>query len=307
MMDARPILSALLSTSLLVAGCTERLVLDDGGSLPPEDESELPTDDEGEPPPDDDELPPEDDGDEPPVECVDMVLPNESLPSGLSGEFFPGMSRFQPSCIDVVSGEVTVSFTAPYDSTFTFDTVGSSFDTILYALGPNCSAPELECNDDSNGSLAASITLPMRGGESVVLVIDSFDDTGEWSLEVSDTDPCAALPLEPLPEVIVDGVLDGTGVDSVALSCGGTGADVLFSWTPPFSGQYRFNTIESSFDTVLAVYDASCSNELACNDDAQGDVHSIIDLEVVEGVPLTIAIESFGGGGGAYNLSIFPI
>lgn len=273
-----------------------------------DDDGEPPSDDDDEPPPnDDDGDPPPDDDDEPPVECVDVVLPNEGFPSGVAGEFFPGTSRFQPSCIDSVSGEVTVSFTAPYDATFLFDTVGSSFDTILYALGPNCSAPELACNDDSNGSLAASISLPIRGGETVVLVIDSFGETGEWSLEVSDSGSCPELVLDPVPEIIVDGVLDDTGANSVTPSCAGAGSDVTYSWTPPFSGLYRFSTIGSEFDTVLAIFGADCTSELACNDDAQGDVSSIIDLEVVEGVPLTVAVDSFGGEGGAYNLAIFPI
>ena len=315
MTDARRILSALLATSLLVVGCTERLVLEEGGSLTPEDDDEPPMDDDGEPPPDDDDdepppdddEPPPDDDDEPPVECVDVVLPNDGIPTGVAGSFFPGTSRFQPSCIDSVSGEVTVSFTAPYDSTFVFDTAGSSFDTVLYALGPNCTAPELACNDDSNGSLAASIALPMRGGESVVLVIDSFGETGEWSLGVSDAGGCPEATLDPIPEVFIDGFLDESDPNSVIPSCAGSGADVTFSWTPPFSGLYRFTTIGSDFDTVLAIFADDCVTELSCNDDAQGDVSSTIDLEVIEGVPITVVVDTFDGGGGSYTLAIFPI
>lgn len=315
MLDARRLLSALLSTSLLFIGCTERLVFEDSGSLAPEDDDDPPADDGDEPPTDDDgDLPPgdtdspvpDDDDVDPPAECVDLVLPGVGLPSGVAGELRPGMSRFQPSCVTSISSEVTVSFTAPYDGTFVFDTAGSSFDTILYALGPNCEAPELACNDDANGSLAASITLPLAGGETVVLVVDSFGADGVWSLEVSDGGSCPGLDLGSDPEVFLEGVIDPEGMNSVTPSCAGAGGDVTYAWTPPFSGRFRFTTSGSSFDTVLAVYGADCTSELACNDDALGDTSSTIDLDVAEGVPVTVAVDSFDGTGGSYSLAIFP-
>jgi hypothetical protein len=315
-MDVRRILPALISTTLLLSGCTERLVLEGGDTLTPEDEDDdPPMDDDDEPPADDDDPPsdddddpPEDDDDVPPTACVDQELPNEGIPTGAAGVFAPdGMSRFQPSCVDSVSGEVTLSFTAPYDNTFIFDTAGSTFDTVLYALGANCTAPELACNDDSNGTLASSIALTLGSGESIVLVIDSFGETGEWVLEVRDGGECPDTVLEPVPEVVIEGFLDDAGSNSVTPSCAGGGSDVTYSWIPPFSGRFRFSTIGSDFDTVLALYGEDCSTELACNDDAQGDVSSLVDFDVVEGVPITIAVDSFDGGGGSYLLSIFPI
>ncbi len=300
-------------TSLALGACTDRVLLDgvvDDGQPDDEDEPEddgPPPEDDDEPPPEDDDVPPppDDDDEPPPVECVDIVM-EPVVPSSLEGEFVQGPSRFQPSCVESVSAEVTFSFTAPRSATYIFDTAGSSFDTVLYAYGPACEGPELGCNDDSNGTLAASLGLSMVAGDTVILVLDSFGETGEWTLGVRETGTCPEIQLPPVPETVLEGFLDEGAEDSIVSSCGGSGGDVTHLWTPPFTGRFRFSTVGSDFDTVLSLHDESCA-EITCNDDAQGDVTSLIDADMVEGVPVVVGIEAFDGAQtGFYQLAIFP-
>lgn len=287
--------------------CTDRVI--DGSQPfgdsvePPVDDGDPPPEDDGPPPEDDDEppVPPEDDDVEPPP-CVDEVIPPE-FPVVLEGYLEPGTSRLQPSCVGVTSPEHTFSFSAPVTSTYFFDTEGSSFDTVLYALGPSCEAPELACNDDQDESLHSRIALPMSQGESVVVVLDGFGEEGAWSLRVTSAGACPEEVLASSPEVDFAGSLSGYA-DSVTPSCGGQGADVTFSWTPPYTGAWGFSTEGSGFDTVLGLYAADCGTELDCNDDASGSLSSFIGAELEGGVPVVIAVDTFNGRLGAFSLSI---
>lgn len=307
-------LAAFLTSGLAAAGCTDRVLLDDAatvGTFTPEDDDtsmDVSGDDDGVPPPDSDGEPPppvDTDGDPPPT-CGDIVIAPE-LPVSLGGEFVQGPSRYEPSCVGAQSAEITFAFTAPQDGAYIVDTVGSTFDTVLYAYGPDCQPPELTCNDDAGGTLASSIGLSMVAGETVVIVLDSFGETGSWALHVREGSLCPEAELEPSPEVQIESLLDEMAPDSVAPSCGGAGPDVTYLWTPPVTGRYRFTTVGSDFDTVLSVHSADCVTELACNDDAQGDVSSSLDLDVTEGVPIVVAVGSFDLFTGFFRLSIFPV
>lgn len=294
-----------LFACLLAAGCTDRVIVQSGSLVeadPPDDEQ--PPADDGSPDEDDD--PPPEDDDLQPVECVDLVIPTTDLPLSIEGVLAQGQSRFQPSCVDAVSAEVTFSFTAPRAATYVFGTQGSSFDTILYALGSSCDLPERGCNDDSNGSTASQISLGLASGETTVIVIDSFGEAGEWDLQVREGGTCPNEELASEPEVLVEGFLDGTQEDSVVPSCAGAGADIVYAWTPPFTSRWRISTAGSNFDTVLAVYSSDCQTELACNDDGPGEVTSVLDIELEAGVPVAIAVDSFDSQNGSFQLSIFP-
>src|SRR5262249_54016419 len=48
--------------------------------------------------------------------------------------------------------DATFLYTAPIAGSYTMDTFGSGFDTVLYVRNATCSGTELACNDDS-GSL----------------------------------------------------------------------------------------------------------------------------------------------------------
>ena len=262
-------LAAFLTTILLVGGCTSRVFSDDGGGIetftPADDDDDSPDvppedDDDVSPPDSDGDPPPSDTDGEPPPTCADVVVAPDSLPVTLSGEFVQGPSRYEPTCVGVQSAEITFAFTAPVTDTYVFDTIGSSFDTILYAYRPTCEPPELACNDDVDGTLASSITLSLQAGETVVVVLDGFGESGTYSLQVRGAGVCPELALEPLPEIQVESVLEDSLPDSITPSCGGFGPDITYSWTPPWTGRFRFTTAGSDFDTVLSLHEQDCTS-----------------------------------------------
>ncbi len=80
-----------------------------------------------------------------------------------------------PSCRkNSNASDYTVEFTAPATDLYTFDTYGSSFDTVLYALD-GCGGTELACNDDSNSTPQSEISLNLTAGDSVIIVVDGYN------------------------------------------------------------------------------------------------------------------------------------
>jgi len=69
--------------------------------------------------------------------------------------------------------DFTVVFTAPTTDTFTFDTVGSEYDTVLALLDGSCEGNEIDCNDDSYG-LQSEVSADLAEGESVTVVVTGY-------------------------------------------------------------------------------------------------------------------------------------
>ena len=91
----------------------------------------------------------------------------------------------QPSCTSTSGSDITFEFTAPADGSYTFDTLGSGFDTILTLLD-SCGGTELECDDDIGGGVTQSeITRFMVSGETVIVVVDGFNGAaGQVTLNI---------------------------------------------------------------------------------------------------------------------------
>ncbi len=85
------------------------------------------------------------------------------------------------------------------------------------------------------------------------------------------------------------------------------GRSVWFLWTAPADGQCAFDTLGSSFDTLLGVYTGSSVDTLtlvAENDDTgtEGEYGSMVSFTVTAGTEYRIAVDGFGGKAGAANL-----
>jgi hypothetical protein len=91
-------------------------------------------------------------------------------------------------------------------------------------------------------------------------------------------------------------------------SCGGGGnsaPEASFRFTAPASGSYQIGTLGSAFDTVLYVRDGTCSGaQLACNDDANGTVQSLVSVPLSAGQSVVIVVDGYGTGSGAFTLTI---
>ena len=69
--------------------------------------------------------------------------------------------------------DFTLVFTAPVTRRFTFDTVGSDYDTVLTLLAGSCEGNELACDDDSHG-LQSELSANLDAGESVTVVVTGY-------------------------------------------------------------------------------------------------------------------------------------
>lgn len=79
--------------------------------------------------------------------------------------------------------DFVLRFTAPAAATFQFDTVGSSYDTVL-SLHAMCGGVEVACNDDFSG-LQSQVTYPMGAGQEVLIAVSGFSGgTGSWVLNI---------------------------------------------------------------------------------------------------------------------------
>ena len=80
------------------------------------------------------------------------------------------------------------------------------------------------------------------------------------------------------------------------------GASIWYTWTAPHSGQVTFNTVGSSFDTLLAVYTGTVLNGLtpvAANDDYDGNLYSRVTFTATQNATYQFAVDGFNDGTGA--------
>jgi hypothetical protein len=78
-----------------------------------------------------------------------------------------------PSCQDLSTApDRAYAFVAPATGEYTFDTVGSRFDTVLYLLD-ECGGAELACNDDAVDH-QSSLTGTLQAGQRVIVVVDGY-------------------------------------------------------------------------------------------------------------------------------------
>jgi glucose/arabinose dehydrogenase len=91
-------------------------------------------------------------------------------------------------------------------------------------------------------------------------------------------------------------------------SCGGGGnnaPDASFRFTAPVSGTYQIATAGSAFDTVLYVRNATCGGaQLACNDDANGTLQSLVSVALSAGQSVVIIVDGYSTRSGAFTLTI---
>lgn len=124
-----------------------------------------------------------------PDSCIASDLPM-SLPVSVEGEASDDADRLMPSCAVYGSaGEALHRFTAEQAGRYRFDTRGSDADTIVQVLDGDCAGQELACNDDPDGGgLAAIADLDLSAGQTVLINVDSFDGTGDYTLTVDKVD-----------------------------------------------------------------------------------------------------------------------
>ena len=244
--------------------------------------------------------------------CGERELPSAVPVQGFSDNF-AGHDLFLLGCNPTNAAEAVFVWTAPFDGVFEVHTVGSSFDTVLSLQSGLCGGGELGCNDDAIGAFS-SVTTPLAAGQTVTAVVEGVGgQQGDVVISVE-----AVSEPEP-PLCVVNANIDGlTGDFSGSTvgqgsewsgACGGLDApEFVFSWTPPFGGNFRLEITDASFDSVLYVRQSECAGlEIGCNDDAN-DLRPLLELFVAsENGPLLIFVDAVDGGSGGFGLRITPL
>ena len=240
------------------------------------------------------------DGDPPfddPDRCWDDTWNGSTLPHVILGNTIGRVDSFLGSCGIDAAPDYQLGFVAPWSGYFAFDTGDSSFDTVVYGHDGECGREELACNDDFIG-LDSRIVLELDAGDLITVSVDgtgSFEQ-GLFALEISEAVlPVCEIEFIPpnLPTIVLGDNSDGDS--QLASGCGGEGArERVFEFVAPGPGSYRFDTLGSSFDTVLYALDECDGPPLACNDDAGFDLQSELVVQLAGGQQVLIVVDGLG-------------
>lgn len=241
--------------------------------------------------------------------CGEEPLPSV-VPLDTQGTNSGKDDLFTPPCLQTFGSESVWVWTAPFDGLFSFDTIGSDFDTVLTVLEGVCEGPLLGCNDDTV-QLWSNVTTKLGGGTTVTIIVDGLSgQSGTIHLNISE----AVEPPPPPPCVAFDigsqlGQFGGStfaGENTEISNCGGDlSPEVAFVWTAPFAGDFRLRTLGSNYDPLLYMRFGECEGfEIACNDDSNGLESEIIVFLTPDDGPMFVFVDGIGGSAGEFTLEI---
>ncbi|MCA9705481.1 MAG: hypothetical protein KDK70_06525 [Myxococcales bacterium] len=117
--------------------------------------------------------------------CHQLDL-GSALPAQGLADNTAALDKLAGSCVPLPGRDVVFRWQAPVDGVFRIDTVGTAFDAVLHLRGPDCSGPELGCNDDGAGSAQAQLLVGLSSGDVVHVVVDGYamDDVGAIVLNI---------------------------------------------------------------------------------------------------------------------------
>jgi uncharacterized repeat protein (TIGR03803 family) len=206
-------------------------------------------------------------------------------------------------------------WTAPATGPYSFNTFGSSFDTLLavYTGSSVGSLAVVATNDDYGAELVSEVTVPAIAGTTYQIAVDGYDnETGtvalNWAPEVPPSnDSFANATLISGPSGSVNGNNSGASIEAGEPNHSGEGGrSVWFRWTAPFTGEYSFSTAGSAIDTLLGVYTGVSVNALAVvatNDDFEIVFTSQVTFWATNGTTYFIAIDGYRRSAGALTLT----
>jgi hypothetical protein len=237
------------------------------------------------------------DGDGPidhPDRCWDRTWNGDELPLVLFDNTIGRNDDFTGSCGIGPAPDFQLGFQAPHTGSFTFDTEGSSFDTVVFIHAGECGEIELGCNDDFIG-LDSKLTIELQKFDLVTVTVDGTGpfEEGPLVLTISEATPpeCETeLVIPALPAQIIGDTTDG--FSELASDCGGLDTpERVYEFIAPGPGVYRFDTEGSSFDTVLSVFEACDGPAIACNDDVGLELQSTLTVELDGGEKLLVVVD----------------
>ena len=236
------------------------------------------------------------DGDDP-SDCIDRMLPEGSFDTVIFDNTIGRSDDSLGSCGLGDAPDFQVGFVAPWAGAYTFDSSGSSFDTVVYVNAGACGDEELGCNDDFIG-LESRVTVELGQNQLVTVSVDGTGpfEQGPVELRISEAVQLVC-DSEKIAGAVPQQIAGDTSanLDELASGCGGAGApEQVFEFNPPGPGTYRFDTVGSSFDTVLYALDDCAGAPLACNDDWNFQLQSELTLDLGPGEKVLVVVDGHG-------------
>ena len=216
---------------------------------------------------------------------------------------------------------VWFTWTAPASGTATFDTVGSSFDTLLGVYtGTNVASLSLvaEGDDIDSSTYQSRVTFSATAGTTYEIAVDGwhstrYNTTSNGAVQLNWSAAAGAPPPPPPPSgpandlfanaQAVSGSASGSNVGATResgepqITGNAGGQSVWYAWTAPSSGTATIDTTGSSFDTLLGVYTGASVSALtlvAENDDIDSSTRqSRVSFAATAGTTYRIAVDGY--------------
>ena len=207
-------------------------------------------------------------------------------------------------------------WTATFSGVVTFETAGSDFDTTLGVYAGNAvnQLVRIAGNDDFElGQTSSRVGFLVSTGTLYRIGVDGRDGAQgsvqlSWKPGGTATPPLNDLFTNAAPTVGFGGVYHASnrGYTREPLEpahAGGSGQrSAWWRWTAPISGPTVIDTVDSGFDTLLAVYlgnSVSTLRKVAENDDIDpilDNAQSEVNFGATAGVTYYIAVDGFSNG-----------
>lgn len=204
-----------------------------------------------------------------------------------------------------------------------FDTVGRFFTCIADAQEARADCLEAvsgcdmtaigACNMTAQSAIDRCPTVPMADGQAYQMTLDTCIGTNV--VGGAGMCPDDMGPVMTTGDAVFMGSTVGAGNDldapdgCITFEGGGGSADRAFRWTAPAAGDFTFDTIGSTFDTVIYVLN-SCADttSLGCNDDVEMEnLNSSVTATLTMGQEVLVVVEGFAtANAGDFVININP-
>jgi len=215
------------------------------------------------------------------------------------------------------------TWTAPTSSLVTFETTGSSYDTVL-ALYSGTALNNLQLlgsNDDAPNTTTSRLTLQMSAGATCQIAVSGKNNaSGLTVLRIStlpgNDDFSQAKLMTGVSTSASDTTLNASAEAGEPSHAGIAAAhSVWFKWAPPATGRYQLAAFSAQMDVHTADYTGSSVSSLtlvAANKDSipftdlstPFNTDSLLSFDAVIGHLYYFAVDNTGNDGGEFTLSI---
>jgi hypothetical protein len=248
----------------------------------------------------------------PPFPCEDENIGTATGAGVSTGTTVGDDDDLDGSCGNGNGEDRVIRFTSTVAGDYTFDTIGSSFNTELSLFGSCDQMSEIACNDNIGmGNPQSQLTQTLAAGQTVLVVIDGFNGaSGDYVLNIAPP-PLDLTCSEGVGVVPSSMGTNVAGDDDLTESCIDPGSvESVIEYTATVAGVHTFDLIGSDYDTALAAFFDCGGLEIDCNDDFGGNPDcggfpcSQLSLDLSAGQTVLLAVAGYAGATGNWTLNI---